>query len=102
MFISPGFQPECFGPFPHLILPDRLIWDHVALTQKWFIRGRSMLFKPTFRGVGTGPHVIALGTGLVWVATRPAGPLLDILNQFNDVYEILIRGHSFPSISIWH
>ena len=60
------------------------------------------MFKPTFWGVGTGTHVIALGTGLVLVATLPAGPLLGILTQFNDIYEILIRGHSFPSISVWH
>ena len=48
-----------------------------------------MLFKPTFWGVGTGPHVIALGTGLVWVAPRPSGLLPNRIAQLNDIDEEL-------------
>ena len=47
------------------------------------------MFKPTFRGVGTGPHVIALGTGLVWVAPRPSGLLPNRIAQLNDIDEEL-------------
>ena len=89
MLVSPGFQPEGLGPFSHLILSDGFTWDQVALTQKWFISGCLMLFKPTFRGVGTGPHVIALGTGLVWVAPRPSGLLPNRIAQLNDIDEEL-------------
>ena len=51
-----------------------------------------MLFKPTFRFVGTGSDVVALGTVLIWVSTIPSRLLPYRVAQLDDIDEELTHG----------